>query len=68
MPPSLFSPYPLRVGTQILLTDLHYARRRVSLCINNQLSHRLLGMSWRKRVHSLPDSIPYWRTVMNTAS
>ncbi len=24
MPPSLFSPYTPRVGTQILLTDLHY--------------------------------------------
>jgi len=29
MPPSLFSPYPPRVGTQILLTDLHY---RLKLC------------------------------------
>ncbi len=26
MPPSLVSPYTPRVGTQILLTDLHYAR------------------------------------------
>ncbi|MGL5029983.1 MAG: hypothetical protein ACRC5V_01065 [Aeromonas sp.] len=25
MPPSLVSPYTPRVGTQILLTDLHYA-------------------------------------------
>ncbi len=25
MPPSLFSPYTPLVGTQILLTDLHYA-------------------------------------------
>ncbi len=24
MPPSLVSPYTTRVGTQILLTDLHY--------------------------------------------
>ena len=29
MPPSLFSPYTPRVGTQILLTDLHYRQLAV---------------------------------------
>ncbi len=32
MPPSLVSPYTPRVGTQILLTDLHYAIVRALFC------------------------------------
>ncbi len=38
MPPSLVSPYTPRVGTQTLLTDLHYRRKPVFLLLRYTLS------------------------------
>ncbi len=52
MPPSLFSPYTLRAGTQILLTDLHYDRM-VAFLFKVIISVNLLTMFTHKGSHHL---------------
>lgn len=59
MPPSLFSPYPLRVGTQILLTDLHYDQMVAFLLIEDGITSFYAARS---------TSIPLCSTAVITSS
>ncbi len=58
MPPSLVSPYTTRVGTQILLTDLHYPDRGFFLAsIKGACQNVRLEVQWVFSIHNNRDDM-----------